>query len=210
MGSLIPTCFFAIATLAPPASSQVTYLTQARAVSATAPGAGPIPGESFTNSAPDFGRFAQTVAATGPLSSANGVQDSTLAANGIVATFSAFGNGPSTAAAFGSSLLNVTFSIAQPTPYSLIGQYSNVVIIEFTTLAGGVIYQTPSGSGSGSPNLSGVLPAGSYRYNVRCFGSGGSTGAPQGTASLSLLVPAPGTVGALALFGVVVGTRRRR
>jgi hypothetical protein len=198
-----------VSLLASSAAAQVTYLTQARSVSANAPLAVPRPGESFFASASNFERFAQSANAVGPLSNASAAQDSTLANSGIFATFSAYGSGPSTAAAFGSSLLDVTFSIDLPTPFSLVGQYNNVVMIDFTTLAGGIIYQTDLGSTNGSPNVAGVLAPGSYRYHVRCFGAPESANPRLGTANLTLLVPSPGGVGVLALLGLAASVRRR-
>jgi hypothetical protein len=187
------------------ALGQVTYVSQSRTIRAFAPGLGP-PAPDETRSAPDFAVFDQSVSSTSADTTATATQRSMLQPSEISGTFLASATSRNGFNAIASSLLDVSFTLGAATPYTLTGPYDGIVTVILSGSAG-TIARTPPGSIVGNLNSSGVLGAGTYRLQVQCFPDNSGPFAHAGTATISLVVPAPGVLLALLPMGLV---RRRR
>lgn len=116
----------AVATLPALAAAQVTYTSQTRTVSAFYGGTGAAdPSSSDSRSAPDFGPFMGNASASGLSGGGSASQTSTLNPNGIRASGSAQGAHINAFPASGLSDMDIFFSIANPTPYTLTGGWFN-------------------------------------------------------------------------------------
>jgi hypothetical protein len=206
--------FATVFSLAPAASAQVTILNQFRRVEATA-GQQTTTAIEFTGPGP-WTRNA--ISSDGPPQA--GVTVSALLSSDIgpaAIAVSAATSGTHASTLLGDSAwgLTVTFEVALPTPYSLVGtrRFDGTGRLRLRSLegAGSDVFPPIIGSSSGPFDISGILPVGSYTFDALGVGQVGWT--PADIVALSdftLTLPAPGPALALTFLGAASCARRRR
>lgn len=202
------TLFASIAafTISAPVFGALSIVSQNRTVNVYADG-NPAESQSFT--APDFLPFSATAQVTTGNGSASATQNSSLNTDGFTLSASCTGSGQNAYTVYGTSLFDVTFSLDVPTPYSLTGTLGanggpgNVTLSQNAT----TMYE----SFGGSIESTGLLQAGTYRLQGQITASNRpGFDPPSGMNMTFSIVPAPGTIGAIGLAGVLLTGRRRR
>jgi len=209
------TALLALCGAAALAGAQIQYTTQGRYIEAYANVAGEPMNERLD--APGFGSFNETISRT--FSNQEGsawayaTQNSTLLADGILATGAADGSsGPPVGTSFGGgrSVFAVGFTLANDADYTL----DLSVFSEFASWS----FQGPSldidrpfdfAVGDFGVHESGTLAAGDYAFEIVLESGAAAQGLGSNYDFAFTAVPAPGALAALTLGGLAA-TRRRR
>lgn len=210
--------------VAAPASGAITYVSQARSVSADGFVNGQFDGGP-TYMANDFGVFNRTTSWT--FSNGTGVglgsQLSRLQSTSIIvdaASHLTLTGQPSISAS-ASSIFDVTFNLTADTDFMLQQTHSSSGVSFGTRMVrsslsgpGGVVWSWNHdliGNSWPTGSISGFLPAGQYRLQLVCFvGLGTSISDHHGSASLLFTIPTPHTSVGFAMLTCGYFGRRRR
>lgn len=202
------TLFASIAALSisAPVFGALSIVSQVRTVTVYADG---NPPETQSFAAPDFLPFSATAQVTTANGSASATQNSSLNTDGFTLSASCTGVGQNAFSVYGTSLIDVTFSLDMPTPYSLTGFLNtsggpgNVTLSQNET----TIYE----SFFDVFESTGLLQVGTYRLQGQISAANRPGFDPPSSMSLTFaIIPAPGTIGSIGLASLTLSVRRRR
>lgn len=194
--------------LAPTAHGDITYLAQARSITASAYTSG-FPTSSQTLSAPDFGVFDNIVSAYALRGDARAYQTSTLAPLGINAIGGWYGHGFAVSPSGygqGTSRFSVDFSIAEPVDFTLTTSGLSVLGSTFQFLSTNTSWLNLTQPPTSYQN---TLSPGTYRL-AGTVGGTGQTFGNGGEFSIILNIPSPAPTALVGISGLAMLRRRRR
>lgn len=211
----------------------IDYVSQQRYVFGRVGSSGDLTDEQ--RSAPDFAPFADEVhlqyAFLSATARADVTQSSTLGATEISASASAFAIGSGSnpvGSATSRNLLNVHFTVAQPTDFRLDGSLAWQAFGSATPAIppalwirlngpGGAVFDMQRGAGNigslsftGSNVVTGSLGTGTYVLEAWIEGFGSRGGSASGSYNFTLNLPSPGAPIILGATALALASRRRR